>query len=335
MYKYSHFIPQNTAPSGAKKIGVYDADGKRVCGIPLGRLTPPNGEKLYSFGLLSDIHLYPIAAVAWHPEMKFSNALTFFENVGCAFVAVSGDLTQTGLSLDDTTSGLDTRQFAKYKEICDAHTIPVYAICGNHESITNKDAYAMKNQRDLLVEYIGNDLYFTVAQGNDLFIFVGQSDWDEVMSDEEFSWLTEILESNTDKRCFVFIHPYIEEDSGDPLDVRENSIFDNWGTVKTKAFMDLMAQHKNTILFHGHSHTVYESQVLDKNANYTDKNAFRSVHVPSLARPLIVTSDGTYYNDDTAGQGYIVDVYEDCIVLNGMDLINEKPVPIGTYRITT
>lgn len=333
MYKYTHFIPENTAPAGAQKIGVYDADGKKVCTIPLGSLTPPKGEKLYSFGLLSDIHIYPIAAVAWTPEVKFDNALTFLENEGCAFVAISGDLTQTGLTLDDTTTGLDTRQFAKYKELCDAHSIPVYAVCGNHESITNKEAYAMRNQAENLLAYTGNDLYYTIGQGSDLFIFVGQPDWDEVMGDDAFQWLGETLASNTDKRCFVFIHPYIEEDSGDPLDVRENSIFVNWGTAKTKAFMDLMAQHKNTVLFHGHSHTAFESQELDKSANYTEKNGFKSVHVPSLARPLIVNNDGSYYNDDAAAQGYIVDVYEDCIVLRGWDFAGGVPAPHGTLKI--
>jgi hypothetical protein len=34
-------------------------------------------------------------------------------------------------------------------------------------------------------------------------------------------------------------------------------------------------------------------------------------------------------------QGYIVDVYDDCIVLNGVDMINQKPLPIGTYKIDT
>ncbi len=335
MYKYTHFIPENTAPVGAKEIGVYDGNGQKVTTIPLGRMTPPNKEPLYSFGLLSDIHLYPIAAVGWHPETKFDNALNYFESKGCAFVAVSGDLTQTGFSLDDTTTGLDTRQFAKYKDICDKHDIPVYGICGNHESITNKDAYAAENQRDLLIEYTGNDLFYTVEQGNDLYVFIGQPDWDVVMSDEEFSWLRETLESNTDKRCFVFIHPYMEEDSGDPLDVRENSIFDNWGVTKTNAFKDLLKQHENVILFHGHSHAVYESQELDKSANYTEKNGFKSVHIPSLARPLIVNADGTYYNDDNAAQGCIVDVYDDRIVLNGMDLINNKPIPLGTLKINT
>lgn len=337
MYKYAHFIPQNVAPAGATKIVVYDADGKKVCTIPLGGLTPPKGEKLYSFGLLSDIHLYPIAAVAWHPETKFDNALSFLESQGCAFVVVSGDLTQTGLSLDDTTTGLDTRQFAKYKEICDAHqNIPVYGICGNHESITNKDAYSMRNQRSLLVEYIGNDLYYTIERGNDLFICIGQPDWDEVMGDDALDWLRITLADNQSKRCFVFIHSYIEEDSGDAVDYRENSVFGDWGTTKTETFMSIMRQHPNAILFHGHSHMKFECQEYDVNATYTERNGFRSVHVPSLGRPRNLNlSTGTTPEADSESQGYVVDVYDDCIVLRGWDFINNKPVPLGTYKIET
>ena len=46
-YKYKHFIPQNTAPKGAKKIGVYNANGEKMLTIPLGGLTPVKKEKLY------------------------------------------------------------------------------------------------------------------------------------------------------------------------------------------------------------------------------------------------------------------------------------------------
>lgn len=31
----------------------------------------------------------------------------------------------------------------------------------------------------------------------------------------------------------------------------------------------------------------------------------------------------------------MVEVYDDCIVLNGIDFINNEPVPIGTYEIDT
>ena len=328
-YKYEHFIPQNIAPSGAKYIGVYDGD-KRVLTIPLGGLTPPTGTKLYSFGLVSDIHLYPIAAVEWTPEVKFDNALTYFESKGCMFCVQCGDFTQTGLFLEGDRVNMDTRQFAKYKEICDKHTIHIYGFCGNHESYMNPIA----NNPEELRYYTGTDLYYSVEQGSDLFILLGQPNPGYVMSDEAYNWLVATLEANTNKRCLVFVHSYIEEDSGDPCDVRENSIFEAWGVTRTDAFTNLLSQYDNVILFHGHSHMKFQSQEFDTCANYTEKNGFKSVHIPSLGVPRDVdTVNKVSVNDNRASQGYIVDVYDDCIVLNGMDLINQECVPMGTYQI--
>lgn len=334
MYKYKGFIPQQIAPRNATALGVYNGNGEKVCTVDLGRLTPPSKEPLYSFGLVSDMHIYPVAAVAWTPETKFDNVLTYFEDEGCAFCAHCGDFTQTGLYLSSDTSSLDTTQFAKYKEICDAHpNLPVYGICGNHESIYG---IAITNNLTELKHYTGTDLFYTVEQGNDLFIFIGQPTYNKVMSDDALQWLNDTLEENRNKRCFVFVHAYIEEDSGDPLDYRENSIFDDWGTTKTNAFMNLMRHYKNTVLFHGHSHTKFESQELDKSANYTEKNGFRSVHVPSLGLPRDCDTDaGATVNDNSGSQGYVVDVYDDCIVLNGRDFIAGEWVPTGVLKIDT
>jgi hypothetical protein len=337
-YKYTHFIPQNIAPSGATSIGVYDSNGNKVCEIPLGRLAPPNKEKLYSFGLLSDIHLWKTEP-SWNANTKFDNALTYFENEGCEFCVVCGDLTQTGFYLrtdenDASTTYLDLTQFAKYKEICDNHTIPVHELMGNHESY-----YSMPitNNLDKMETYTGKGvLSYTVEQGNDLFILLGQPRGSEVMSDADYEWFENLLADNQNKRCFVFVHSYIEEDSGDAKDFRENSIFDSWGTTKTNAFKNLINQYPNIVLFHGHSHIKFECQEMDKTANYTEKNGFKSVHIPSLGRPRNIdeSAETTPY-EDSESQGYVVDVYDDCIVLNGMDLIDNIPIPLGTYKIDT
>lgn len=330
-YKYTHFIPQNVAPVNAKSIGVYDSKGEKVYTIPLGRLTPPMKEKLYSFGLVSDMHLYKIIT-SWDGNTKFDNALTYFESKNCVFCAHCGDITQTGLYSEGDKVNLAPVQFEKYKEICDKHTIPVYGLCGNHENYV----VPITNNLTELKYYTGTELYYTITHGNDLFIFIGQPSYNEVMGDDALLWLYETLEENRNKRCFVFIHPYIEEDSGDPLDYRKNSVFDYWGVTKTTAFMNVMRHYKNAVLFHGHSHTKYECQEWDKTANYTEKNGFRSVHVPSSTTPRdLDLSAGATVNDNYGSQGCVVDVYDDCIVLNGMDFINNKPVPLGTYKIDT
>lgn len=331
-YVYKHFIPQNIAPNGAKIIEVY-RDGKKICNIPLGRMSPATGNKLYSFGLVSDIHVYPIASVAWKPETKFENALEYFESQNCVFCAHCGDITQTGLYLENGDTEMDFRQFAKFKEICDAHTIPVYGVCGNHESITGK---AISNNLSELEYYTGKGLYYTIDQGDDLFVFIGQPTYNKVMGDNALQWLEETLAANKNRRCFVFIHSHLEEDSGDALDLRENSVFDDWGATKTNAFMDVLRDHDNVVLFHGHSHFKYEYQKYDVNANYTERNGFKSVHVPSLSKPRNINFDTGETPDDNAGsQGCIVDVYEDFIVLNGWDFIDGIPIPLGTYKIDT
>jgi hypothetical protein len=356
-YVYSHFILQNIATKGATKIGVYDGNGKKVCTIPLGRLTQPKTEKLYSFGLVSDTHLWHLTA-DWNPNTKFDNALTYFENQNCDLAIVCGDITEMGFFVQEIVDGKevllpngypsmlwDENQFKIYSDICKSHSISVFELCGNHENYGMQD---IKDHLDKLAEYTGMGmLSYTVSSdvasernqqvtvvGNDLFILCGQPTYNKVMSDADFAWLKTTLEANKNRRCFLFVHAYIEEDSGDPMDYRENSIFESWGASNKEAFIELIAKYPNVVLFHGHSHTIFESQELDENANYTVKNGFKSVHIPSLSKPRIINLASTPY-DYSKSQGYIVDVYDDCIMLNGMDFINNKPIPIGTYKIDT
>ena len=93
-YKYTHFIPENTAPVGAETIGVYDSAGMRISEVALGALDSSLSEtdKLYSFCALADIHLTYDTA-----NEDFQRALTFAES-NCDFTCIAGDLTSTGAS---------------------------------------------------------------------------------------------------------------------------------------------------------------------------------------------------------------------------------------------
>lgn len=331
MYKYTHFIPENTAPNGAQKIGVYDSTGKRVCDIPLGRLSLPVYEKKYSFCALSDIHLTYDTANA-----DFQRALNYAEN-NCDFTCVCGDLTSTGSDSEMT----------QYKSIVDTYspTKPVYAIGGNHESIWGDMTY------DRTTPYTGKPLYYSFTQGNDVFIMLGhygtyEGDgigWlpSKFVSREELQFLYETLEANRNKRCFIFNHVYPYEDGvGDP-----NRLYNGryWLTTDGgvgQAFISLLKHYKNTILFHGHSHTRFELQELDKKANYGYVNGYKSVHIPSLSVPRDLTEDESKLEYVYAeSEGYIVDVYNDCIILNGRDFIDNDAdghiLPIATYKIDT
>lgn len=332
--KYTHFIPQNIAPKGAKSIVVYDSNGEKVTDIPLGRMSPMTPEPLYSFGLVSDTH---ITMSNERNRGDFAKAMDLFDVYGCVFCCNAGDITNVGFRKEGDTETLFTDQFAEYKRICDLHpNMPIYEICGNHESYVT----AITNNLSELAMYTGQgDIAYTMTHEEDVYIFVGQSTAGLPMSYDHMQWLYEQLEANRNKRCFVFFHSYMNDDSGNPCNARDNSLFVNFSATRLNVFKKMCGYYKNAIFFHGHSHMKFESQEYDECANYTEKNGFKSVHIPSCTMPrTLLSDDGSWEDDsqkDNESYGYIVDVYADYIVLNGMDFVNEQYVPLGVYRIDT
>ena len=325
-HQYKGFIPQNTAPTSAAKIGVYDAGGRRRGSIPLGNLKKQLGEKRFSFGLVSDIH---VNADRTETSAHFDNALTLFEERGCAFCAHAGDMTNIGFWCNQGDTEIYLGQFGEYKRICDLHPeLPVYGICGNHDSY-NK--VITENLAELQA-YTGNGLYFAIEHGGDLFIFIGEPASYGAMNDEEFAWFKNLLESNPGRRCHVFTHYYVANDSGST----KNCYTCAFGSREAE-FKAIMASHGRAIHYHGHSHIKFQCQELDEATNFTVKNGFPSVHVPSVAesRNVVQLADGTWTRvaEELCSQGYIVDVYDDCIVLNGLDLITGLSIPHGTFEI--
>jgi Icc-related predicted phosphoesterase len=328
----TQLIPENIAPPDVSSLAIFKGNTK-VCDVPLGRMSPSFGAKQYSFCALADIHLTYDTA-----NEDFQRALIFAES-NCDFTCIAGDLTNTGS---------DETQFALYKSIVDTYapTKPVYAITGNHE---HYNGYSDK----YLEKYTGHPLYYSFTKGNDVFIMVGHYGayrgdgigWlpSETWSVEELQWLYETLEANRNKRCFVFTHVLPHEHGvGNPnnLYVTSNKPllwYVNDGGMG-QAFISLLRHYKNTILFHGHSHTRFWLQELDKKANYSDADGYRNVHIPSLSVPR--DPDGTNLTNIYAeSEGYIVDVYDDYIVLNGRDFIDNENdghnIPIATYKIDT
>lgn len=314
MAKFKDFIPENTAPLGARRIGIYNSKGNRVGFIPLDTLTPPViGKKQYSFGALSDVHIvYQTAA------SDFQKALTYLnENIDVEFTCICGDLT------DDGTA----EQLAQYKAVVDAYSpdTPVYAIAGNHEGYSGKPT--------LLEQYTGKPLYYSFEHGNDVFLMLGCYSWsnDGIFTKEYLQWVYETLEANRNKRCFIFQHVFPWGDSGNPGGYYS---FDMFSGTKGSVFQSLLKHYKNTVFFHGHSHTKFYLQEVDSKANYSDALGYRSVHIPSLAVPrdIVNAALSNIYADS---EGYVVDVYGNGIHLRGRDFVKGEFLPIASYWIDT
>lgn len=324
----------NLAPADTKCLAIYDGN-KKVGEIDCSKMLLPSdiGTKQYSFGLLSDIHCCAANNTEYSANgTKFHNALSFFENQGCSFCCVSGDLTNIGLYAEGDKENIYPYQFNEFKRVCDLHSnLEIYPICGNHESYVNPITQNLEE----LQYYTGNGLTYTISQGNDLFVFVGQFTGSVPMSDDSFLWLETTLEANRHKRCFVFIHSYVDaRDSGNPSGLHHEPLFTYWGATKANAFINLMKGHPNAILFHGHSHMNFENQFVVKNANYSTALGFKSVHIPATAYTRNV-STGVIVQDPDGQQGYVCDVYENHIVLKGYDFQRNTDVPIAQYCIDT
>lgn len=315
---YDDLITQNCAPDGAVCIGVYDSNNVRVKELPLDALaTSQLGEKLYSFGAISDTH---IGSKTSDDDLK--NALTYFENdKDIEFVTVCGDL-----SLGGTEENLSL-----YKKIVDENiSKPVYAVSGNHETNASFAPLATES----LKPYTGQDLYYTFEKGNDVYIMLGIHDIRNgyEFAEGELQWLYEVLEENKDKRCFLFLHLYPRDGSGDAVDLDlEGDMLNN---TQGQVFYSLLSHYSNVLYFHGHSHESFALQTVHEMSNYDNIFGCHSIHVPSLAYPKKY-SNGKLVADYDASEGYIVDVYENNVVLKGRDFVTGKFLPIATYSLDT
>jgi predicted phosphodiesterase len=315
MLQYKDFISENVALSGVRRIGIYNENGNRVGQIPLNTLTPSMmRNKQYSFGALSDVHIIFDTA-----ESDFQKALTYLNNdVDVVFTCICGDLTENGTE----------EELAQYKAVVDAHSAdtPVYAIAGNHERYDTVS-------NGFLQSYTGKPLYYSFTHNNDVFIMCGCYSWtnDGIFTSEYLQWLYETLEVNRNKRCFIFEHVFPWGDSGNPGGLY---YFDIFSGTKGSVFQSLLKHYKNTILFHGHSHSKFDLQELDAKANYSDALGYRSVHIPSLSVPRDIVNS-TLSNIYADSEGYVVDVYENGIHLRGRDFVKGEFLPIASYWLDT
>lgn len=316
---YDSFIQNNIAPAGCTKIGVYDEQNRRVGTVALAEgFQNQLGEKLYSFSLTSDVHVgYETAAE------DFTKALSYFRNEeSVEFNVICGDLTVTGLE----------SELLSYKTLVDkfAGGIKTYVAAGNHEEyLATSSLYYEK--------YSGNPLYYYFKQGNDVFIMVGVMGTHEnkLFGEGELQWLYEVLEENRNNRCFVFQHIPVAGSSGNPLNVLQDTMTTLDNEPTSVAFKNLLSHYTNVIHFHGHSHFQFASQEYDPIANY-DNALGHSVHIPSLSSPRVVAPDGSsFWGAPEDAEGYVVDVYENGIVLRGIDIINEKLIPVAQYYLDT
>ena len=353
---FTDLIKNNVAPYSASKIGVYGSDGSRVGEIPLGSFKPNYGERLYRFGLLSDVHNEDSQNT--ENAQDFINALTELNNKeSIEFICITGDLTQYSHS-----TGNIATEMTLYQNNLNAAGVnkPVYVTTGNHDCPGSTDVdyttfYQKAGLSDIAPSSGATASYevtktHTTSRGTtvtDHFLFLTMRRYEFTSStyyDADITWLGNKLEAYKNDRCFVFTHMFFPDYAGNLNRIYPSG---NWlSGPQLTSLKNLIDSYPRSYWFSGHSHWKWYLQKYQDKANiYPTSNSGRTtgwaVHIPSCASPI--DSDGSSrVSMPLQSEGGVVDVYEDYVDIRGIEFkgpgdsnYNMKYIPVAQYRLYT
>ena len=282
---------------------------------------------LYSFGVLSDVHVDAGSDGNFydhnHATNDYRKAVKFLEDEGAEFIAYGGDMA-TG------DPGVSEQDYRKVLDILKNSYIPSYMISGNHDY-----GYFFK----ALIE---SRKYYVVEKENDMFIFVNAQDRGVTggIDREIIDGVKALIDNNPNKRIFLFYHYFIRNHgSGDGLqDVMYytgDTIGDNYEAYPLSLeWANLIINTPNLIFCHGHSHFRFKCQeVYEFNNYYHADGECHSVHIPSCAVPRNMSADSTSVSNWPEGsEGYMVRVFADRVEFHAVQLSAYRY--LTTYNFT-
>lgn len=317
------------------------------------------GEKIYSFGALSDVHFnrYNGSLSGDDACITFPNALNFLDALGVSMVGISGDISSNG----------ERNAFEKYNTIASNYDFPVYTCTGNHDV---SSYYTHENWRELMntgvygdvkadgvKDVAGNGIDFVYApeEGKgDVFIFLSQYQWDydeadsRILEDRQLDWLEIQLEKYKDETVYLFFHTFLNNPiEGENPYMGEGNLENNVGRHYDLPFTEgcadeirfeaLMEKYENVVYFNGHSHWAYDMQKFNPNlniANYGGEYA-TMVHISSVSSPRRTTAniDDSSEHYMRSSEGMYVEVYEDKIVFTACEFLKGEFLSYATYVI--
>ena len=317
---------------------------------------------LYRFGVLSDIHLKDESFGKDDADSlnDYQRALSFFKNNGVDFVCVNGDIVASSWTSSTAVAGnapaewlAELRLFKEYNDTYMPDT-PIYATSGNHDANIWGYSHAAngmqqtvsvygdgtKTAEQVWEEVVGSPLRFKFEEGDDLFLFVPMYYWHyaQLFRQSDLNWLKEELEANKDRRVFLFFHLPLNN----TYDVNGDGMSATSTNYKLPEMREIINSYPNVIWFTGHTHYDLwrEGGTQPDGTPYENPNVYQSgdsmtmVHVPSCSYIRRKNSLGNTVRDYGSSQGLIVDVFEDKIIVHGVDFAKGGAfIPAATYII--
>lgn len=230
------------------------------------------------------------------------------------------------LILGDVTENSLESEWNKISEVLNATEFDdtLLLATGNHDiRLRSMDQikerfYGLQNEFTV-VEPDG-ELYYSYELNGYTFIVMGSdtSEMEEAnITDAQLEWLDATMTEATQdgKPVFVMLHQVLKGTHGLPY---------TWGSGSNKtagsvgeqsdAIYEILNKHQNVILLTGHLHTgfgQYTYEILGDNGNIT------SINLPGLGKDSEQGIEGY-------GQGAIMEVYEDQVIIRARDVANGK-----------
>ena len=350
---WTDLIPENIAVSKkAHHIGVYKIEGDfkvKVGVIDLRTLENDMSGVSYKFGVLSDTLLNVNGATDAENTRNldnFQNAINFFnDKEKVKFACVCGNMA--------VASNKSYEQYYK---------VPVFCAKGNKDFMQSNEVWWNKTMpakntkyKKIIYQDKKNTCNFYFIHDNSVFAFLSSDSVNGgVYLEDNLRWLHGVLDENRNKKCFVFLHSPIFNKAGNIYPkyyelyglnglVYYGTDFDTYQKLRR-----LIEYYKNTVWFTGQTNYSLEAQVHSKTENVEyDKdgasNVAYNIHVPGCSYCNdVIESDTTQElskNTDVS-QGFIVTVYKNYLVINGItfkengEFVNRYN-PIGTYKLKT
>ena len=323
-----NFIKLNLIPNEASRIvAIKDNVIKASFDIPSNKRITDS--KKLSFGLISDMHVDGSGGSSSEANDDFVKALKYFDSKQVDMNILTGDAVNNGLLVD----------LEKFKSLKGSSTnVPLYVCRGNHDTYNDCNV-------DNFTNYIEeNGLHFEKEIKGDKYLFIGLNaeDFTNPFRRDSMEWLKTKLEEYKNQRVFLMQHVFVGETGNIGGLYPHSDGFDMTEGTCSKEFVDLLSKYRNVIMFTGHSHLDFELQRLGENANVAlrTKTLCHRVHTPSTSKPRkndINTEDipDNTYTYREGSQGCLVDVYDDYIVLHGIDFKKGLLLPYAQYILDT
>ncbi|MCD1259916.1 metallophosphoesterase [Paenibacillus athensensis] len=293
---------------------------------------PVTGEPLFSYFILSDLHVTPVDRQTTDKLRLALDDIQAFAGPVDAIMA-TGDLTDTGTQrdYDQLRAVLD-----EYKQLP-----PFHANMGNHDYYTiwiNKNNAWQQSakpngksdalSREQFKNFMGYERLYNEYTANDHSILllsqeayvqempeVGEGAW---YSDAQMAWLKERLETlyKPGRPLFVMIHqplPPMGSDGG------------SHQLIRAKEFRALLRPYSNIFVFCGHRHMDF-----DNGTPHYVQETFHFFHNSSVSRPLNRQEQA---EAKKKSQGLYVQVFENRVVVKGREFTSRTFLDDASWTV--